>query len=61
MPVVIVTGYPESDLLAEAMKHGPLLLLPKPFTTVEVEKVVSLAIGSKRTYDSAGEVSVPVP
>jgi len=30
LPVIIVTGFPDSDLMQEAMRHPPVLLLPKP-------------------------------
>jgi excisionase family DNA binding protein len=30
LPVVIVTGYPDSNLMAEALHYPPLTLLPKP-------------------------------
>jgi excisionase family DNA binding protein len=30
IPVIVVTGYPESDLMAEAMKYGPITLVAKP-------------------------------
>jgi len=41
VPVIIVTGYPQSKLMYEAMQYGPILLLSKPIgkqqllTTVE--------------------------
>ena len=31
VPVIIVTGYPESEVMARAMKYGPFLVLKKPF------------------------------
>lgn len=31
LPVIVVTGYPEGGLIAEAMKYGPFSLLAKPF------------------------------
>jgi excisionase family DNA binding protein len=30
IPVIITTGYPDSELMAEAIKYGPFTLLPKP-------------------------------
>ena len=29
-PVIIVTGYPDSTLMMEASRFGPLMLIPKP-------------------------------
>jgi excisionase family DNA binding protein len=31
VPVVIITGYPDSELMNKAMQHGPFLVLKKPF------------------------------
>jgi excisionase family DNA binding protein len=47
LPVVIVTGYPDSELMAEAMKQGPLMLLSKPFETAQVERVVKMVVGER--------------
>lgn len=30
LPVIVITGYPDSDLMAEAMHYGPITLLAKP-------------------------------
>ena len=30
LPVIVVTGYPEGDLMARALAHGPFMLLAKP-------------------------------
>ena len=30
LPVIVVTGYPDGDLMAKAIHHGPLMLLAKP-------------------------------
>lgn len=31
VPVVIITGYPDSELMEKAMEHGPVLVMKKPF------------------------------
>lgn len=38
--VVIVTAYPDSELLSEAMKLGPLTVILKPFDLSEIQKSV---------------------
>jgi len=38
LPVIIVTGYPDGNLMLEATQYGPLMLLPKP---VKREQVLS--------------------
>ena len=30
LPVIVITGYPDSDLMMEALRHGPITLLAKP-------------------------------
>jgi excisionase family DNA binding protein len=42
LPVIVITGYPDGNLMAEAIKYGPITLLAKP---VEREQLVQ-AIGS---------------
>lgn len=36
LPVIVVTGYPDSDLVAEAIKYGPFTMLPKPFERAQL-------------------------
>jgi len=36
VPVVIITGYPSSDIMAKAMEHGPFLVIKKPFLIEEI-------------------------
>ena len=38
--VVIVTAYPDSELLSEAMKLGPLTVIMKPFDLTEIQRSV---------------------
>jgi DNA-binding NtrC family response regulator len=45
LPVVIVTGYSDSDLMVQAMKHGPLLLLAKPVEPAQLETAVAVVLG----------------
>ncbi len=32
VPIAIITGYPDSDLLKKAKEHGPFIIMIKPFT-----------------------------
>jgi excisionase family DNA binding protein len=43
-PVIIVTGYPEGELMAAAMRHGPLMLLKKPAQKEALISAVRLAL-----------------
>lgn len=36
VPVVIVTGYPHSEVMEKAMEHGPFTIIKKPFTINDV-------------------------
>jgi len=50
VPVVIVTGYPDSDVMARAMEYGPFLVIKKPFSIGEVLQAVRMlnrTVGSK--------------
>jgi len=40
VPVAIITGYPDSDLMNKVMEQGPFLVLKKPFTVDEIFKTV---------------------
>ena len=41
LPVVIITGYPDSEMMERAMKQGPLGIMLKPFDDSEIIKVVN--------------------
>ena len=41
VPVVIITGYPDSDLLRRAMEHGPFMVMKKPFTGSDIIATVN--------------------
>jgi excisionase family DNA binding protein len=40
IPVAIITGYPDSDMMARAMEHGPFTVLKKPFTSDDILNTV---------------------
>jgi excisionase family DNA binding protein len=45
LPVVIVTGYPDSDQVAKALEIGPFTLINKPIDVNHLQKVVGLMVG----------------
>jgi len=47
LPVVIVTGYPDSDLMHQAMQHAPLLVLAKPVERAALEQTIAAVLGEK--------------
>ena len=40
IPVAIITGYPDSDLMVKAMEYGPFTVLKKPFTGDDILNTV---------------------
>ena len=45
LPVIVITEYPNSDLMEKALQHGPLTLLKKPFGQEEILNAVRFLIG----------------
>jgi excisionase family DNA binding protein len=41
MPVVIITGYPDSKLMMKAMSFGPFSIMNKPFSNTDIVQVVN--------------------
>lgn len=41
LPVIIITGYPDSDMMARALAHGPFGLMNKPFSESDIITAVS--------------------
>ena len=48
LPVVIITGYPDSELMHRAAQYAPLMMLPKPIENELLERTIHVALG-KRT------------
>ena len=49
IPVVVVTGYPDSDMMNRAMRYGPITLLAKPVDRGQLVRSVRVALsGSLR-------------
>jgi len=45
LPVVIVTGYPDSDLMARALEIGPFTMISKPVDLNQIQKTVDRIVG----------------
>jgi len=45
VPVAIITGYPDSDLMNKALGYGPLTVMKKPFTDSDIIAVVNSFLG----------------
>lgn len=44
IPVIVITGYPDSVLMAEALRHPPVTLLPKPVDKRTLLKTVRMVL-----------------
>lgn len=44
LPVIVVTGYPDSHLMLEAMKYGPITLVAKPILKEQLIQAVGTAL-----------------
>ena len=40
VPVAIITGYPDSDLMKRAMEYGPFTVMKKPFNSDDIMNIV---------------------
>jgi excisionase family DNA binding protein len=45
LPVMIVTGYPDSDLMAQALEIGPFTMISKPVDLAQIQKTVHRIAG----------------
>jgi len=52
VPVVIVTGYPDGELMKQAAQYAPVLLLPKPVEQELLERTVRTVIGENLSSTS---------
>ncbi|MFC1949614.1 response regulator [Chloroflexota bacterium] len=41
VPVAIITGYPDTDMMARAMENGPFTVMKKPFSNTDIINVVN--------------------
>lgn len=52
LPVVIITGYPDSDMLDNILKFGPVTVLKKPLKIEQLSQTLKF-LGHKVTADGA--------
>jgi excisionase family DNA binding protein len=48
LPVMIVTGYPDSDLMAQALEIGSFTMISKPVGLAQIQKTVDRLVASHR-------------
>lgn len=67
VPFLMITGYPSINTAVEATKNGASGFLPKPFTPVELEEAVEMALGGTKEYAATdslpaeGQIDVDMP
>jgi DNA-binding NtrC family response regulator len=49
LPVVVMTAYPTNEVESGAKMLGSFAFLPKPFEISAVERLIALALGSKKS------------
>lgn len=52
LPVVILTGYPDSELMHRALQHSPLLVLAKPAGREQILHAIEQALAPAATHAS---------
>lgn len=52
LPIVIITGYPDSQMLDNILKHGPVTVLKKPLQVEQLNQVLRI-LGHKATAKAA--------
>lgn len=53
LPVIVLTGYPDSDLMARALVYSPVVFLSKPFEPAQMRRALRQALGRQNMADSA--------
>jgi excisionase family DNA binding protein len=46
LPVMIVTAYPDSDLMSKALEIGPFTMISKPVDLAQIQKTVDRIVGT---------------
>jgi excisionase family DNA binding protein len=46
LPVMIVTAFPDSELMAKALEIGPFSMISKPINLAQIQKTVDRIVGS---------------
>jgi len=49
LPVIIITGHPQGDLMLRAMQHPPVLLLAKPVAREQLERTLNAILSQARS------------
>lgn len=58
LPVVIVTGYPDGEVMDQALRLGPLSVVKKPFTEEQIRSVLKLTFAAMPSKEKTQVKSV---
>ena len=53
IPILMISGEPNLDLMSESFSAGAIAFLPKPFTSEQLESAIRILIGSPRQFRRA--------
>ena len=53
LPIVIITGYPDSQMLDNILKHGPVTVLKKPLRVEQLNQTLRMLGHSSKTAKAA--------
>ena len=56
VPIAIITGYPDSELLTQALQYSPFTVLKKPFTSEALLQTVRSLLGQMLTQRRGSKV-----
>ena len=54
LPVVLITAYPDSELVEQATQHAPLLMLPKPVKFELLERTLRMVLETNLSQQVGG-------
>ena len=55
VPVVIITGYPMSDLMGQALEQGPFGIMKKPFNALDIQRSADSFLRGVEAKDKLAE------
>ncbi len=59
LPVIVITGYPDDDLMAEAMRYSPITLVAKPVERKRLMHAVHTVLnGAREAHDRMKTVNM---
>jgi two-component system nitrogen regulation response regulator NtrX len=60
IPVILLTSYPESELMMRALEESPFMVLVKPCATARLVEAVRTAVVSQKPLRGKGNAASPL-